>query len=165
MQNSHIFVDYIIAFVMLTTINFDLLGGLMKRIAGLLVMLMCLFIACMTTQTRQEIENELLNVIKQVEPMAKEKETIKASLYQTSARAKYGPSSSKQKDVTEMVQMQLSAANGTIYQRNINLDTQMRPYLYQINHTKYKFISRFGEIEYNNFIVSKGYEWGLGIYW
>ena len=136
----------------------------MRKITGFIIVL-CAFVACSMVQTRQEIETELIREIKKVEPMAKEKEEIKASLYQTSARAKHGPSNSKQKDVTDMVQMRISASYGKIYQRNVNLDTQMRPYLYKINHIKYKFINRFGTIEYNEYIKSQGYEWGLGIYW
>ncbi len=137
----------------------------MKKIISLALLLISIFFTCTTMQTRQEIENELLSTIREIEPLAKEKEDIKASLFQSSYKAKHEPASSKAENVTKMVQMQVSAASGKIYQRNVNLDAQIQPYLYKIGQTKYKYISRFGTIEYNNFIRSKGYEWGLGIYW
>ena len=128
----------------------------------LLIAIMAIM-SCITL-SRTDRESKMLDVLNQYAPIAKEIENIKMGAERhvrqgmsrdPSVRAKY---SQKMADGGGFSQV------GT-YQRTRSLSTQIQPYQNMFNRHKWAYVQRYGRIEYNNFIKSNGYEWGLGIYW
>ena len=123
------------------------------------MVLMFLITSCIALQPRPEIEAELLNVITAMAPIAKE-------LKECQDNTGVAGALKRTRQVLDKTYVAPTRQEyNDIQRKSINLESELSPYKFQIYQLKYKFINRFGVIEYNNFIKSHYYAWGLGIYW
>jgi hypothetical protein len=106
--------------------------------------------------TRDEQEKEMLLLLNKMAPLAQQMADIDSIPKKLQEKAISG-------DKKELAQLRLAYASEV--RRKQNLATELQPYQYQYNSYKYKYIQKYGTIDYNEFIKRNNLYWGLGIYW
>ncbi|GEM_PF-6084236 len=126
------------------------------KIISLTIISILLVTSCATTPTRDEQEKEMLNLLNKMAPLAQEINDIKYIPKQMQEKALSG-------DKQEVARLRLAYSAGI--PRMQNLSTELQPYQYQFNSLKFRFIQKYGTVDYNEFIKRNNFHWGLGIYW
>lgn len=119
-----------------------------------------LFVFSCSRMTIEQHETQLSKQLDFMVPIAEQIEDIKLN---AEKGMKMGLSSDPK--IRDKYNSDSSMYSVTSYQKTLSLSIQLRPYMQKYSVMKYGYITKFGEIEYNNFIKSQNLEWGLGLYW
>jgi len=133
----------------------------MKKAISIFIVFVFLSISCASVKPRDTQETEMLSLLNQIAPLAKQINDINNEGEKFRETERNSNNSAESKAEVAKLKQEFSLK----LKKRENIQTEMSAYQVQFYILKDDYIRNFGEIAYNEFIKKNGFYWGLGIHW